>query len=881
MLATSGDKAGNRTNGSEQVRDESKVAISRRQNTSLARLTCNLPGAQNNGDTVITDDSAMEGSCLRAGPESLPSAVSRGHAGPGAISDDPVNNQSPVLGHAVVGSGHGSDSLFKPTSNSNIPFGDHISDQNLFTEAGTVAEDNDDSRTGVTATQMSKHCEAHDTARKRPSLSMLPRRNSSVSEAFDSKPPSCPSVRNSVRTQAMMRARNRRTSVVSSERVDSQFSRETPVALHAATFHHVAVGAMGTNEPGPNYQSEHALLSSNHPLQHQLHPKYPLSRMVSSYSAPSQTPPDQGLSRNDDLGSHLDRNDPQPDPFPNVLASDSDDCVALVQYLLTDGVAVSHADPAPVSGCQNPDSHCGDLPTDAKMRTRAVPSLVRATRDLVSRRLGDIRGCALVVSDVAAFKVVMCLWLTSTFESRSVCLDVIEASKFVGATSMEAFLARVASIAQSWGVLPVTRAVLSVQPERLHVVSATAEKFYFEPEGVHSSHAELFGLVDIPEGTVGTSPTGLQDQSPSIPISLSLNCAVVALERILQTEVFSSPSLLDIFQLIRVAICTVRTEPNLYANNRVVAGLEAKPPLIVDEDTEVSMWTAHAMLERFVEQRDAIDRSLEDMSASASIACIDLGIICKILDVLGVFIEGVRILNSGSGESRRPTGASIAVTIPVIKGLKRALVSRIHDLCDTSVLFRVLKRLHAAVDVEFPDLETRNIYAIATVVDPRFKSQVFDSLEAGKAAELALRSACMRICYPSSHVSLGYGKAESSLETDRKFPNSGIATYCDSKGGLYGEAELHVANAIRMYLSEPVSEFSVDIGEYWRSNSTRWPSLAHVASLYLCMPASTRIVLPTAGVTSGHRDGGFLNDSDANQLLFIRQNLLAGVGFKT
>jgi hypothetical protein len=36
------------------------------------------------------------------------------------------------------------------------------------------------------------------------------------------------------------------------------------------------------------------------------------------------------------------------------------------------------------------------------------------------------------------------------------------------------------------------------------------------------------------------------------------------------------------------------------------------------------MWTAHAMLERFVEQRDAIDRSLEDMSASASIACIDL-----------------------------------------------------------------------------------------------------------------------------------------------------------------------------------------------------------------------------------------------------------------
>jgi hypothetical protein len=878
MFAAPGGKAGNRSEFCEQATVEEKDVVSLRRSTSHTGLANKRTEAQRNGGKA-TKVSLTEGSCLRTVPGSMALPASRVHAGPIAIPDDPGSNHSPVLDHAVVGTGQGNDTLFK--SISNLPFCNQISDPHLFTEPDEVAGDNAGCLTDVAAIQGCNDGEAHGMSRQRLSPSMLARRGTFGSESgLDSKQPSGPKVRNSLRSQAMAKARHDGSALLSTGPVDAQLSRPALLPSQATPFDHVTVGAIGTGEPGPQYQSENALPSSVHPQQHPLHPKYSLSRIESSYPSSSHALFDQCSARNDKLGTHLDRSDSKQHQFSNVPSSDSEDCAALVQYLLMDGVAASHADNRLVSGCLNPGPQGGDLPMDAKMRTRVVPSLVRATRDLVSRRLGEIRGCALVVSDVAAFKVVMCLWLTATFESRSVCLDVFETSNCAGAKSIESFLARVASIAQSWGVLPATRAVLSVLPERLNVESTVADKFYLAPEGLHSSHPKLFGLADVPEGTVGTSPTGLLDQSPLIPISLSLNCAVVALERILQTEVFLSPFLMSVFQSIRVAIRTVRTEPDLYANNRLVVGFEAKPPLIVDEDTEVSMWTAHAMLERFLEQRDAVDRTLEDMSACATIACIDVNVIRTILDVLDVFIEGVRILNSGSGASRRPTGASIAVTIPVIKGLKRALVSRLHDVCETSVLNRVLKRLHSAVDLEFPDLETRNIYAIATVVDPRFKSQVFDSQEAGKAAERALSAACMRICYQPSQTSLGFGKTENSLETVLNCPKSANPAGCDPMGNLLGEAEMIVANAIEMYLSEPVSEFSVDIGEYWRSNSTRWPSLAHVASLYLCMPASTRNVLPTARIPSGRCDGGFLDDSDAKQLLFIRQNLQAGVSVR-
>jgi hAT family C-terminal dimerisation region len=74
-------------------------------------------------------------------------------------------------------------------------------------------------------------------------------------------------------------------------------------------------------------------------------------------------------------------------------------------------------------------------------------------------------------------------------------------------------------------------------------------------------------------------------------------------------------------------------------------------------------------------------------------------------------------------------------------------------------------------------------------------------------------------------------------------------------------------------------EFCADIEEYWRSNSKRWPSLAYVASLYLCVPASTKIMQSLASVSSGHGENTVVGDALSRQLLFIRQNLLSGVTF--
>jgi hypothetical protein len=245
-----------------------------------------------------------------------------------------------------------------------------------------------------------------------------------------------------------------------------------------------------------------------------------------------------------------------------------------------------------------------------------------------------------------------------------------------------------------------------------------------------------------------------------------------------------------------------------------------------------------------------------------------------VLAILDMFIEAVRILHPASRASRRPISASIAVTIPVIKGLKRTLVSKTLDFSEVSSHYALYKNVYSAVESEFPNVQTCSMYVVATVIDPRFKSRVFESAEERKAAEHVLFSACMRICHPTAMAKLTRGDSKHvfdalTMETSGNCGSSRIAT----------EDESAVGSAIGAYLLEPTLNFCADIEEYWLSNSKRWPSLAHVASLYLCVPASTKIMQSLVGLSSGHGENPAIGDAVSRQLLFIRQNLLSGMTF--
>lgn len=386
---------------------------------------------------------------------------------------------------------------------------------------------------------------------------------------------------------------------------------------------------------------------------------------------------------------------------------------------------------------------------------------------------------------------------------------------------------------------------------------------------------------------------------------------------------------------------------DLYAAECSRVGVYDAPQLVVDEDiypariqTSSEMNLTIAMLEGFAQHHSFVRAVLIAANVEPAVqiatAAIEPLVSQVLADLFVVFRDAQRILDPGSGSCPRPSGASIAACIPAIKGLRQALLKFMTAVGPGTAMGMCLQRLLAEVLRGFGDIESNPLYAMASLLDARFKSGVFQSEEAAVQAERNLVQVCDRFerweknrppVFPSGAVRQSglppwratpllaggerppkrpksmFEPCDASPALQQKLGIPGDRTNRGSAGSAFGQiksvgwpsfsgfvdsvsatktigssgAKVHIEE----YLSEPQREFGIDIELYWRENESRWPGLFNAAAQYLCTPASATFV-----PTRGHMPDGLsptvdalsaFGALDAEVLSFVRQNSLCGV----
>lgn len=561
------------------------------------------------------------------------------------------------------------------------------------------------------------------------------------------------------------------------------------------------------------------------------------------------------------------------------------------------------------------------------LRRNVLPVFVDSVRVEIQSLIARASGCALIVDRSSPISTVCCSWFTPEHELRRACLDLfLSDNSSHQPDCRESLFRRLARIVHAWGVTTKVSAVVmsgnsksapcctgGSSPSIPAVASTRADRN--APKRRNSncdvSQSQLAQNSTRPTSIL-TAATGnllpgdrnenswLQTPQPVNPVVdtqgpfaateqqagnantlgpqsnylrhlQSVPCAIAALENVVYEHVLSHPTACSVLSRVRSAIRGTRDHQARYAKEqkRHFAARQAPPPLIIDEDTQVCIPTTHLMLERYLQQCHVVRSALNSIPNGFPLDDALDHEVNEIRETLHIFLEALRVVDPKSGGTRGQSGYSVAVIIPVMKGLRRALSTRMTNAPQSNRFKNILQRLQMSLQALFKDSEFRDTYAIATILDPRFKNKVFESRTAARAAEERL------------HAMAKSEKGSDSEQTcSRQHSPSvkGSARPQMKRSRSVSEAELirFDTGEVKQYLSEPIALFGVDVARYWRTNSQRWPILARAAAKYLCVPASIEYQLQAYPASSLQDAWNAFGDEDAPSLSFIRHNTLLG-----
>ena len=177
-------------------------------------------------------------------------------------------------------------------------------------------------------------------------------------------------------------------------------------------------------------------------------------------------------------------------------------------------------------------------------------------------------------------------------------------------------------------------------------------------------------------------------------------------------------------------------------------------------------------------------------------------------------------------------------------------------------------------------MESNEYYAIATLLDPRFKQRVFSSSSSAALAKQMLIAEHEQL---EMEVTSDFSPKRARLDQDdtsapAKKKSSLLWKYCDELMDENSETESSpesTQSVIEKYLKEPTMPRKSDPFSYWKSNQDNLPHLASLARHYLCVPpasvASERLFSAAANICTDLRNR--LSPTKVEYLLFLNKNL--------
>jgi hypothetical protein len=198
----------------------------------------------------------------------------------------------------------------------------------------------------------------------------------------------------------------------------------------------------------------------------------------------------------------------------------------------------------------------------------------------------------------------------------------------------------------------------------------------------------------------------------------SAGCLNHSLQLVIKKELFCLQSVEDLIQKCR-KLCTHASHSNafyaeLYKQQEVQ--MKNNNRLGLKNDVATRWNSTFYMLERILQLKSAIAATLLNLpSCGIEFSAQDWNICQKLVKILGVFEEATKML-SGSD-------TCISSCIPIVTTIIKSLEIPSGD----NEMMEMKKALKKAMEVRFIDLESTEHYAVATLLDPRFKTYFFRS----------------------------------------------------------------------------------------------------------------------------------------------------------
>ncbi|XP_059415467.1 zinc finger BED domain-containing protein 4-like [Carassius carassius] len=194
-----------------------------------------------------------------------------------------------------------------------------------------------------------------------------------------------------------------------------------------------------------------------------------------------------------------------------------------------------------------------------------------------------------------------------------------------------------------------------------------------------------------------------------------------------------------------------------------------------------------------------------------------------------------------------------------------------------------------AVQKRFKNIENEPSYAVATLLDPRFKDRYFTGADSNKHAKDALTQEVEKMEAALLSRTTPEG-AETVPENPHKAPR--LEAQPDSRKsslkGLFEEilqehdeehgassTSTQVQNQIQTYLTEQTVPRSDSPFQYWEVNQISFPTLAATAAKFLFAPCtsvdSERLFSVASNIIDARRNR--LGGERAEMLIFLKKNL--------
>ncbi|XP_070410531.1 zinc finger BED domain-containing protein 4-like [Nothobranchius furzeri] len=269
------------------------------------------------------------------------------------------------------------------------------------------------------------------------------------------------------------------------------------------------------------------------------------------------------------------------------------------------------------------------------------------------------------------------------------------------------------------------------------------------------------------------------------------------------------------------------------------AGTTSTPARLV-QDVQTRWNSSFYMVKRLLTEKQALCAYAANHNLPATLSANEWGLLEKTVTVLEPFEELTRKISSAT--------STAADVIPAVIVLKRLLAE---ENSTDSGIKTMKSTLLQAVNRRFSSIESESLYAVATLLDARYKDRFFTGGEAARTAKNLLKQEMERALAKASADKAGTRKpepepAEKVAHVDASSPPT---TSKSSFRSLYDKIlEEHDEPAqgtqaaviqMQMYLKEPTIGELDSPFQYWADNHARFPLLAAVAVKFLSDPSTS------------------------------------------